>query len=272
MLVGLVVGDISNSFFGQLTRHIEGGLLEQGYRLLIGSSCENQDAQRDHLDEMLDRGVDAIVIAPTGEAGLSVAKRKGVPIVLIDRPLRRVSLPFVGIDNHLAGQLIGEHLCRLGYRRVGVVRPATKGDPTIGWRLEGLREGLGAAAAIAWEYPHDIRNDYTSRERLARWLSEVSNGVEVVVGLTDDATILAMEAARDARLQVPLDLGLAGIDDFRAAALLDPPLTVVAQPIEKIARSAVDCVLSVMRGALPGTPELLAPQLLQRGSLRQLQI
>lgn len=269
-LVGLLVGDIANSFFGQLTAAIEAGLRPHDYRLMIGSTSEDLAVQRSYLAEMLHRGVDGIIISPAGAAGLRAAASAGTPVILIDRPLARTNWPYVGIDNHEAGRVLGDHLRRLGYRKIGVVLPEGGDDPTLRWRLQGLKAGLGPGGGVAWRHLVPLRSGTGERLPLARRLTASEPPPDALVGLTNDCTVTAMEALRHVGWRVPQRIGLAGIDDFRAAELLDPPLTVVSQPIHDIAASAVDYLLAAMAGRPEPARRLLAPRLIERQSLRAL--
>jgi DNA-binding LacI/PurR family transcriptional regulator len=268
MTVGLIVGDISNSFFGDMAAEIEPLLRSHRYRLMIGSMSEDPKLQVSHLEDMLHYGVDGIIISPACADGLNDAVIRKTPVVLIDRPLSRQRLPYVGLDNHNAGRILGEHLCRLGYRRIGVVLPDVANDPTISWRLQGLKAGLARAAQIVWRQTVPVRVEESSRHAIAnRFLSETIS-VQAIVGLTNDCTMSALEATRELGLSVPDRIGLAGIDDFRAAKWVDPPLTVVAQPIKAIAREAVNYLMSALAGQPSKCDCLLCPELKVRQSLR----
>lgn len=270
MLVGLIVGDIANSFFGQLTAAIELGLRQHGYRLMIGSTSEDAATQKRHLDEMLHRGIDGLIVSPAGGVGLKRAVSSGTPVVLVDRPLSAAKLPFVGLDNHEAGRQLGEHLRTLGYRSVGIVLPRTQDDPTLRWRVQGLEAGLGEGGRLAWRHPTALRPGEADRRALAERFERGRKRPDTVIGLTNDCTVTAMEVLRDVGWRVPDDIGLAGIDDFRAAELLDPPLTVVSQPIEDIAAHAIEYLLAAMSGQPKSEDFLLSPRLVQRRSLRSI--
>jgi LacI family transcriptional regulator len=216
---------------------------------------------------MLNYGVDGIIISPACADGMGDILARQTPVVLIDRPLSRQRLPYVGIDNHCAGRLLGEHLHELGYRRVGVVMPHIQNDPTLSWRLQGLKVGLKKTGRVAWHRTLPIRVDGSTHHTLAEQIRGEVGDVEAIVGLTNDCTITAMEAVRKLGLSVPGQIGLAGIDDFRAATLLDPPMTVVAQPIRAIAREAVDYLISALSDQPRKGDCLLSPELRTRRSL-----
>lgn len=267
MLVGILVGDIANSFFGQIAACVESQLRPHHYRLLIASTGEDAELQEQHIRDMLHRGVDGLIVSPCAMGGLGAAADAQVPAVLIDRPLKGSPWHYIGIDNHDAGRRIGEHLRERGYRKIGVVLPDTQADPTLRWRLQGLKTGLGGDARLMWKHATPLRAGREARDALSQRLTQARRGVEAIVGLTNDCTLLALEASRDAKLRCPDELGLCGIDDFRAAELLDPPLTVAAQPVEAIARTAVEHLLAAMQGRVQPAPALLPPRLICRGSL-----
>lgn len=267
MLIGLIVPDIANSFFGQIAAEIEAALRPRHYRVMMASTGEDPDAQKLLIQDMQHREIDGLILAPSTTAGLG-ARQLQTPTVLIDRPAKRSSLPYIGIDNHHAGRLLGEHLRELGYRRVAVVSPDSGGDPTLRWRLLGLRAGLGQAGRIVWANTTPLRLGADDRCQLSKRIAQTDGDtVDVIVGLTNDSTLLALEAVRDAGLTCPRDIGVCGIDDFRAAESVNPPLTVVAQPIPEIARAAVDGLLTMLRGEPLVSPAPLDPRLIQRSSL-----
>jgi len=267
MSIGLIVGDVANNFFGQLAGAIEAGLRAHHYRVMIATTSEEPGVQRAVIDDMLRHGVDGLILSPTGAGGLKLAKARRTPLVFVDRPLTGHDWPYVGIDNYAAGRLLGERLRASGYGRIGVVTPDSRNDPTLRWRLDGLAVGLGDAARIVWRHEAPRSHEVDARHPLVTRLSQPRRAIDAIVGLTNDTTVMALQAARDAKLRVPHQIGLAGIDDFRAAELLDPPLTVVAQPIDLIAAKTAERLLAAMAGNPCRENCLLPPHLIERRSL-----
>lgn len=92
--------------------------------------------------------------------------------------------------------------------------------------------------------------------------------IDAAVGLTNHATVALIQALGDGGLAIGRDLGLAGIDDFTAARVLRPGVTVVAQPVAQIAQEAVRMLLELMAGRpLSQLHVELSPRLIPRGSL-----
>jgi LacI family transcriptional regulator len=192
-----------------------------------------------------------------------------VPLVTIDRPLPGDAVPHAGLDDTAAGRMLGEHLRALHYRRVAAATPLARRDPCFRARLRGLRRGLGRGGrvdpvvAIAGKLAAQ-RVEGAVRDQLA----SARNLPEAVVGLNNVCTIGTVQALREMGLLVPEQIGIAGIDDFTAASLLRPAVTVVAQPVDGIAAAAVSLLLGLARGAAPQRRTvLLSPALIPRGSL-----
>ncbi len=267
LLLALLVSDISNPFFAELAAGIERRVRARGYRLLVCNTDESAAVQAGHLQELLSRGVDGVIVSPSGSEGLRPVMEAGVPLVSIDRRLPGLHVPHVGLDDVRAGQMLGEHLREVGYRQLGVVAPATKHDSSIRLRLQGLRQGLGQGGRVAWVA--DILHLAPLREAAAAVRDKLQTSrPEAVVGLNLLSSLATLEAVGQLRLDVPGQIGLAGIDDFAAAPFLQSPLTVVAQPIDAIAEETVAILLGPPKQGGNGPIHFLEPVLMKRASLR----
>jgi DNA-binding LacI/PurR family transcriptional regulator len=270
-LIGLVVADIASPFFAELAGRVERHLGASGYRLVVCNTDEQPQRQGALIAELMSHPMEGLIVAPSGTEGLAEALAAGVALVTIDRPSRIKGIGHVGLDDELAGRMIGAHLTQLGYRQAGVILPDSPDDPGIGWRLMGLKQGLGIGGQILWTVPGP-RTSFSpdTSDAVCRRIREQKP--DVLVGLNLASNLMALEAVSRLELEVPQQIGVTGIDDFPAAAFWRPPVTVAAQPIEQIADEAVKMLLD--RIARPGETEartqLLPPVMMERGSLRKL--
>jgi len=273
MLLGVVVADIGNPFFSEIASQLGNCIDQYGYRMVISSTNENPKRQREHIDSMLAYRVDGLIVAPCGPEGLSKALRAGVPIVTIDRPMPDSGLPFVGIDNFAAGKLLAKKLAGCGYPKVGVVIPEGKTDITLQDRLLGLRTGLeDDGVAIVWVLQVPSTTDMRDEVRLAvgHKFKDSDSMPDAIVGMTNVCTLGILQALEDLDLSWSDSLGLAGIDDFAAASLVRPAISVVSQPLSRIALEASSLLLSLMdEDELKTKREsvLVGPEWIERKSL-----
>ncbi len=267
-LIGLVVADIASPFFAELAGRIERHLGTSGYRLVVCNTDEQAERQSALIHELVSHPMEGLIVAPSGTAGLAEALAAGVTLVTVDRPTQIRGIGHVGLDDELAGRMIGAHLAQRGYRRVGVILPDSPDDPGIGWRLMGLKQGLGITGQVLWTVPGP-RTSFSpdTSEAVCRQVEQQKP--DVLAGLNLASNLVALEAISRMDLQVPGQIGVIGIDDFPAAAFWRPPVTVAAQPIEQIAQEAVKMLLERL-----GRPEetartlLLPPVMRERGLLK----
>jgi ribose transport system substrate-binding protein len=100
-------------------------------KVIVYNAEMNVTKQVADIEDLLVKGIDALVVNPTTEFGLKPAIKKavekGIPVVAIDRPLYGDYLAYVGIDQWKAGELQGEFLGRFLKGRGNVLEIA--GDP-----------------------------------------------------------------------------------------------------------------------------------------------
>ncbi len=249
MLLGLIVADIGNPFFSVIASHLDNIIRDSNYSLVISSTNENPLRQEEHIDSMLSHRVDGLIIAPCGDNGFEKAYKTGVPLVTIDRPLPDSGLPFVGLDNIAAGRLLAEKLNNYGYKSIGVVIPDQENDLTIQSRLKGLRSGLkGTDLSIQWivKVPHTSIKRNEVKSVLDDKFKNIDSFPDAMVGMTNVCTIGILEALGDLNYNSKISPGLAGIDDFTGAHIVRPSVSVVSQPLEKIASESISLLKEIM--------------------------
>ena len=269
MLLGMVVSDIASAFFSELAARVERRARKHKYRLIVCNTDENPKWQEEHLADLVSHPVDGLIVSPTGARGCKRAINAGVPLVTIDRQLSLPSVPHVGLDNLAAGRMLGKHLSDAGRRNVAVVMPPIESQRARVDRLEGLRQGLAPDGQVVWVQETSVlvlRRG--ARSQLRKRLEQSDPLPDAIVGLTHVCTLSAMSALAESGIAFPDQIALAGIDDFPAAAVMKPAVTVVAQPVDQIASAALDALIQQI--ASPDEPvqsTILKPSLIKRRSV-----
>ena len=123
-LIGLVAPSLLHPFFAQIAKSLSNEIRNKGYSLIVSSSEEDPELEREEISRLLARRLDALVVASSG-ANLEQFQRmdsKAQPYVLIDRDLAGLAANFVGINDEKVGRLATEHLINIGCRRVAHIR------------------------------------------------------------------------------------------------------------------------------------------------------
>ncbi|MGC4030563.1 MAG: LacI family DNA-binding transcriptional regulator [Tepidisphaeraceae bacterium] len=118
--LGLVVADIQNPYFTEVSRAVEDVANRAGYSVFLCNSDENPEKETTYLRLLRDENAAGVIVAPTAEALKSPNHNafNGLPTVVIDRPVSRGTIDTVVVDNSLAAEELTQHLISQGARRI----------------------------------------------------------------------------------------------------------------------------------------------------------
>ena len=119
-IAGLVVPDLVHPFFGQVAKGLSQGLRKKGYSVVLSSSEDDPELERQEIELLLARRVDVLIVASTQSTVESFQRltELKVPYVLIDRKFDGLAANFVGVDDGAVGALATTHLIDVGCRRI----------------------------------------------------------------------------------------------------------------------------------------------------------
>jgi LacI family transcriptional regulator len=265
--VGLVIPDLANPFLSSVAAGVENVIREEGFTLIVGSSDEDPVRERTLVTSFLDRQTTAVLIVPAAAGRhdyLRAERRRGLPIVFIDRPPSHLTADCV-VTANLEGAKAGvTHLIDHGHRRIAFL-----GDmpPTLYTRQERFR-GYRAALEEAG-IPFDPRLVIQGHRQPD--FTEVTLEVlghpqppTAVFAANNFACMGAMVALSRAHRK---DVALVGFDDFALADAFEPGITVLAQDTGLLGRTAAQMALARVGGDRSRARlAKLAARLIVRGS------
>ncbi len=245
--IGLMVEDISNSFFANIARLIEEKAYKAGYKIIYCSTDDDTEKTRDLIGMFRDKHVDGYIITPPQgvEKDIKELIADGMPVVLLDRYIPSQKSNFVGVDNK-SGTFSGtEHLVGQGYTKIAFVT-TDSGQSQMLQRLEGYEEGLrqhGLAPALL-KIPYRSGAEEMIRQIMAflKALHE-RNEIDAVLFATNYLALRGLEAIDRLELKVPAELGVLGFDDHDVFKLYKPTISAIAQPTEAIADQVINIIL-----------------------------
>ena len=270
LTVGVVVSDVTNPFFTSIVRAIEDEVLKQGYNIILCDTDEKPEREQAYLRLLMGRRVDGLIVAPSsGNADLlRSAIESGLPVVLLDRSIPGLTADVVLSDNESGAFDAVSYLIGIGHRRIGIIagrlEVSTGADRMAGYVRAIQTHGIPADESLieVAKFKRDIAYDKTMK-MLNR--AEPPTALFVCNNVMTAGTMAALKAAGK---KVPEDISVIGFDDSEWAALMDPPLTVVAQPIVELGtRAAQTLMRRISRGRVK-TPRavVLKPELILRDS------
>ncbi len=262
MTVGLIVADIRNPFFTQLSRAVEDEAYRAGMRVFLCNTDEDPQREAMYLGLMAEERVAGLILAPTRSLTPAALAGFQVPVVLVDRSLPGGRRDAVVLDNRGAIAQLVDHLVATGRRRIAGLFGATSAtglERRDGFQARMRDHGLTPITATAppsLEAGRAAMGDLVARERPEAVI--LSNGLFVGA---------ALRLCRERGLSVPADLALAGFDDEPWTSLVEPGITVIRQPVDAFGREAMGMLQSrIARPDLPFRTVVLSGELVLRGS------
>lgn len=253
-LIGLVVRDFANSFFGEIIHGVEEVLTEAGYTLLVTNSGGDPGQEVERISMLKQRRVDALLLSSVSDK--SLATRKATtnfkkPVVLLDRDLAKSPAGNIQFDHASGVQAATADLLQLGHRRIALIT----GTPDIRPTRERLR-GFGdafQAARIDRTNALEVTGVFSAsfaRARTAELFSgRVKDRPTALIAGGVQATIGILESLSELGLRPGEDLSLVVCDDLPWLRVLRPTISAVSRDAEGMGRAAAEMVLSMIGGS-----------------------
>ncbi|GAB2654845.1 LacI family DNA-binding transcriptional regulator [Kribbella swartbergensis] len=267
-VVALIISDVENPFFTAIARGVEDVAHEVGYSVVLCNSDESAEKENRYIDIAIQERVAGVILSPSGTT-TSVAKLagRGTAYVAVDRPLPGQDSDLVLVDTRLAARQATEHLIAQGYERIGCLTgPA--GVRTADDRLAGYRDALKAAKRRS-NTKLVRRSEYKAAgaRRAALDLLSQPEPPDALLVANSAMAVGVLQALQEKKIRAGREVGLVAFDDAPWAELVDPPLSVVAQPAYEIGTVAARLLLArIADSTRPPTTTTLGARLLERAS------
>jgi LacI family transcriptional regulator, repressor for deo operon, udp, cdd, tsx, nupC, and nupG len=260
----LVVPSLTNEFFARVYNGAAGLAAEHGFGVVLYPSPDGTGPARDPFSSAR-AALDGVIASSMAAGALSEIRGSGLPLVMLDSdPADPGPAARVNFDIASGTRRTAEHLLELGHRRFAHLVPAVD-SWTFETRARALAETLGAVPGTSvrtGRAPFDVTEAFGAARRLltgpgARPTAVVCDGDVLAAG--------ACKAARRLGLRVPDDVSVTGFDDLALATALEPELTTVRLPAERVGERGMSALLAVLDGRAPESGDLPV-ELVIRGS------
>ena len=253
--IGLVVPDLVHPFFAEFAKSLGGVLRKSNRALILASSEEDPDIERQEIRTLLNRGVDVLIIASC-QANLRNFYELGdnsTPYILFDRNFPHLAAHFVGTDDVKVGEMATRHLIDIGRKRIAHIGGKNT-SPSFD-RLRGYRNALAEARLQTPERYVVVRERVEESGDVIGSLAmqellKLDPKPDAIFCYNDLTAIGAMDATLRAGLRVPEDIAFIGCGNLRYANYLKIPLSSIDHGTRELGTVAGELAL-----ALSGKPE-----------------
>ncbi|MCS3432645.1 LacI family DNA-binding transcriptional regulator [Klebsiella sp. BIGb0407] len=247
--VGLVItnGLYDGPFFSSMTYQAATCSEQHQRQLVLADGKHCREDEQNAINLLLQLRCEAIMIYPkylTVDELDDIIDASSVPIMVINRELKRNRANSVFVDNQLCSAQMVNHLLEKGHRRIAFIA-GVPGSPTGEKRLQGYRDALEKAGIIPDE-SLIVHGNYRPESGYKAGLELLKNnpGFTCVLAANDDMAMGAIKAFTEHGYAIPADISVAGFDDAPLGRYFTPALTTVHIPMDQMIKDALQILLS----------------------------
>lgn len=243
-IIGLIVEDISNPFFACIARLIEEKADAKGYKIIYCSSDNDNVKTSELIKVFRERQVDGYIITPSIgiEDDINFLIEHHLPLLLFDRFLPDMNTNYVGVDNEGGTYKAIKHLIKQGYANIAFVT-LNSGQPQMIERLNGYLRAIKENNLDQLIKKIDYQDDQEVKVQKIMSLFSKKKKPDAVFFATNYLGVHGLDALRRLQMKIPDDIGVISFDDHDLFRLYTPSITVVAQPIEEMAKKIIAVLL-----------------------------
>lgn len=274
--IGLIVPDISNTFFGEVAKGAEKEASSCAYNIILCNTNDNPDKDVEYLNILLDRGVDAVIMVPSANSADSMAKKClnlmeqcQKPLVLVDRIKMGEKHTSISVDHEQGGYIATKYLIENGHTRIGCIT-GPLGMLNSRLRFLGYKKALkDSDIRFQAKYVEEGNYHVEDGERLAEGLFE--NKVTAIFAFNDLMAYGVYKAAAKHGCRIPEDISVVGFDDLFYSGIMEVPLTTIHQPSYEIGEAAVKRIAELVKDENTKKEAIIfKPKLIVRNSVQNI--
>ncbi|WP_342603925.1 LacI family DNA-binding transcriptional regulator [Peribacillus sp. FSL E2-0159] len=247
--VGIIITDISNTFFSEFLIGVHDALDEVGYTVLLGTTFDSV-AKQDHLlSTMMEHRVGGLILCPVSESSQDTIERLNeidTPMVLAVRELPGVNSDYVGIDYPEGARIAVDHLLGKGHKRIALLGGIKESSTWIE-RMEGYREALSRAGLEVDESL--VIDSAPTREgglKAVLKVLENPNPPTAIFCFSDLIAFGVMQGLMMKGFTPGKDIDIVGFDNVPVAEIYHPPLTTISSFPRRIGKEAANLLYQQM--------------------------
>ena len=244
--IGLIVPDISNSFFAKMASLIEREARFHNYSIFLCDSDNSTELEKESAHLLQKRKVDGIIISPIGLSSKYLEKLyNNIPLVFIDRYFPEIKIPYVSSDEYNGAVKAVNHLIKLGHKKIACIQ-GLEGTFSNTSRTKAFKEtiksnGLDINETFILGDAFSEENGYNSAKQIIQNKEYLPTAI---LSLSNTITLGILKAFAEENILIPEDVSIISFDEESYSSLLKTPMTTISQPKEELGETAFKMLLA----------------------------
>ncbi|WP_099362568.1 LacI family DNA-binding transcriptional regulator [Fredinandcohnia onubensis] len=252
-LLGLIITDITNPFFTNISRGAEDKASEKGYQVVFSNSDENLEKESAYIRSVISRGIDGLLYAPTNDfskSNVETLKKHNIPFVLVDREIEGIDEDLVIGDNKQSIYCLMDYLVKLGHSKIAFV----SGPVSISNTREREKAYLNYIKEnnlfheTSWSYFTSLTNINVD-EFLQLFIHfSIPERPTAIIATNNFISIELIKGLNKHGFSVPENVSIVSFDDPSPLPLHKSLLTLIKQPAYDIGYLGMELLIQKIEG------------------------
>ena len=247
--LGLIIPDIKNVFYGDLTRAVEDTAHKLGFNVILCNTDNDLNKEREYIEFLVQKGIDGIIFSTPEVEDKNIRElvkaKPDLPIILLGSEVDGAKVDQVLVDNFHGAYLATEHLLQLGHQKIGYISGQPESYSTIerqkGYETALKDYGISPSEENIILDEFKVDSGYKNGKKM---LSQEDHPTAIFAG-NDAIGVGVYNAARELGLRIPEDISVVGFDHSLFSEIVYPKLTTIKTPIQEMCEKAVQLIVEI---------------------------
>jgi alanine racemase len=269
-LILVLLPTIVNSFFAKVVKGMEDHSREYGYNIMLGTTYEQKEIELSYINLLKSKLVDGIIFLDTA-LGVDdiVSLRKTHHILQCSEYYPNINVPYVAIDNELAGYEVTKYLIKLGCQNI-LHFTVDNNSTTTKERLLGYKKALNEFG-LTFKEKNILYGNYgfnTSYKILDKKIKE-DYKFDGIFAISDKMAAGCIKALNENEVVIPDEVKVVGFDNIDISYMTSPEITTISQPQYNLGKTAIKMLIDKIDGKKINIKTILEHKLIERNSTKK---
>lgn len=250
--IGVIVPDITNSYFGEIIKGISKITEELGLSIILFNTNNNVKSELKALAEVKKHRLKGVIMTPCfGNTELQTEfietiKEINIPIVLVSADLNYINLSGVFVDDVLGGYQATKTLIQNGHKEIAVITGIMSSSTAIN-RLDGYKRALAENnIPITDNY---IKNGEFSLDKAyerTKDLLKMKNPPTAIIACSNKMTLGAIKALTELKKNKPNAIALIGFNKVEFIDIVGINLSYIEDSPINLGEASINLLLELL--------------------------
>lgn len=268
--IAIIVPDISNPFFSELSRAVEDTANKLGYNVLLCNSDNNTKKEEKYVELLISKLIDGTILIPGKESQNSakILKSNGIPFVFVDRCIDGFeSYPGIYFNNKKAVKVGIEYLYNKGKRKIAFVSGPREININ-GQRSDGYKEIMKKYNIYNESLMFESEFSLEGGIEITNIIMDNHSDIDSIFYCNDVMAIGGMKSLKRRGYSIPDDISIMGFDGIKLSKMIEPELTTIEQPIYKMGEKACKLMIKLIDSdSTKGKSVYFDPEIIEGGTV-----